>query len=154
MYDQNAIDRLVEYIRSLDGIGDKEKLSALVKEEFHLAQDRKVFYCPDFAVRFSKSKGKRMGNTVLSLSALKKYDDAPFIVCIVTPSRNYLMLANSTFLKKISHSSQDLRVDNIRGSFNGGDIMAEFDSLENSPENFRRLFAYHEGSAFFIITVI
>ena len=66
-----------------------------------------------------------MSNTVLSLSALQKYDDKPFIVCIVTPDTNYMMLANSTFLKKISHSSQELRVDNIRGSFNGSDIMIE-----------------------------
>ena len=40
-----------------------------------------------------------------------------FIVCIVTPETNHLLLSNSTFLKKISHSSQELRVDNIRGIF-------------------------------------
>lgn len=148
MYNRDAINRLVTYIQKLDGIADKEKLSSLVKEEFNLTQDRKVYYSPDFAIRFSKSKSKRMSNTVLSLSALQKYDDAPFIVCVVTPQTNHMMLANSTFLKKISHSSQDLRVDNIRGSFNGSDIILNFDSMENEPDNFQRLFAYHAGLSF------
>ena len=148
MYNRDAINRLVTYIQKLNGIGDKEKLSSLVKKEFNLTQDRKVFYSPDFAIRFSKSKSKRMSNTVLSLSALQKYDDEPFIVCVVTPETNHMMLANSTFLKKISHSSQELRVDNIRGSFNGSDIMLDFDSMENEPDNFQRLFAYHAGLSF------
>lgn len=148
MYNCNAVNRLVAYIQALDGIGDKEKLSSMVKNEFHLTQDRKVFYSPDFAVRFSKAKSKRMSNTVLSLSALQKYDNEPFIVCAVTPDKNYMMLANSTFLKKISHSSQELRGDNIRGSFNGSDIMLEFDSITNEPDNFQRLFAYHTGLSF------
>ena len=148
MYNRDAINRLVTYIQKLNGIGDKEKLSSLVKKEFNLTQDRKVFYSPDFAIRFSKSKRKRMSNTVLSLSTLQKYDNEPFIVCVVTPETNHMMLANSTFLKKISHSSQELRVDNIRGSFNGSDIMLDFDSMENEPDNFQRLFAYHAGLSF------
>ena len=141
MYNCDAINRLVAYIKKLNGIGDKEKLASMVKKEFALVQDRKVFYSSDFAIRFSKAKSKRMSNTVLSLSALQKYDNEPFIVCIVTPEINYMMLANSTFLKKISHSSQELRVDNIRGSFNGSDIMLDFDSIENEPDNFQRLIA-------------
>lgn len=148
MYNRDAVNRLVAYIQRFNGIGDKEKLSSLVKDEFHLTQDRKVFYSPDFAIRFSKASSKHMSNTVLSLSALQKYDDEPFIVCIVTPDTNYMELANSTFLKKISHSSQELRVDNIRGSFNGSDIMQDFNSIENKPSNFQRLFAYHTGLSF------
>ena len=148
MYNRDAINRLVAYIQKMNGIGDKEKLSSMVKNEFNLTQDRKVFYSSDFAVRFSRSKSKRMSNTVLSLSVLQKYDNKPFIVCVVTPDTNHMMLANSTFLKKISHSSQDLRVDNIRGSFNGSDIMLNFDSMENEPDNFQKLFAYHVGLSF------
>ncbi|MCM1524966.1 MAG: hypothetical protein NC120_10965 [Ruminococcus sp.] len=84
-----------------------------------------------------------MNNTVLSLSTLQKYDNRPFIVCVVTPDANHMMLANPTFLKKVSHSSQKLRVDNIRGSFNGSDIMLDFYSIKNEPNNFRKLFDYH-----------
>ena len=148
MYNRDAINKLVTYIHKLNGIGDKEMLSSLVMKEFNLTQDRKVFYSPDFAIRFSQSKSKRMSNTVLSLSALQKYDNVPFIVCVVTPDTNHMMLANSTFLKKISHSSQELRVDNIRGSFNGSDIILNLDSMENEPGNFQRLFAYHVGLSF------
>ena len=59
MYNRDAINRLVAYIQHFDGIGDKEKLSSMVKKEFNLVQDRKVFYSPDFAIRFSKAKSKR-----------------------------------------------------------------------------------------------
>jgi hypothetical protein len=57
-------------------------------------------------------------------------------------------LANTTLLKKISHSSQQLRIDNIRGSLNGSDISKEFEGIANVPENFERLFHIHEGIGF------
>lgn len=148
MYNKRVIDDLVQFIESNDGIADKEKLAQLVQREFHLVKDRSVYYCRDFAIRFSQSEHKRMGNTVLSLSALRKYDDNPFIVCVVSSKVNYMMLANTTFLKKISHSSQELRVDNIKGSFNGTDIMMEFGSVRNEPSAFECLFAYHSGLSF------
>lgn len=148
MYNASKIDRLISFIHALDGIADKSKIAEAVKNEFSLTQDRKVYACEDFAIRFSKSESKRMSNTVLSLSALQKYDDKPFIVCIVSSRVNYLLLANSSFLKKLSHSSKELRVDNIKGSFNGGDIMMEYNDIENSPENFEQLYAYHSGFSF------
>ncbi len=148
MYNKSTVDRLIGIIEGNNGIGDKEKLSNLVQKEFCLVKDRKVFANDDFAIRFSKSEHKRMSNTVLSLSALQKYDNKPFFVCIVAPTTNYLLLANTTFLKKISHSSQELRVDNIKGSFNGNDIVLDFQGIENDPRNFQSLFAYHEGFSF------
>ncbi len=83
-----------------------------------------------------------------SLSNLRKCDDRPFIVCLVTPTENYCLLANTTLLKKISHSSQQLRVNNIRGSFNGSDIARDFEGITNSPENISRLFDIHAGIGF------
>lgn len=53
------------------------------------------------------------------------------------------MLANTTFLKKISHSSHQLTTDNIRGSFLGHDIAREHSQLVNEPNNFDALFAIH-----------
>lgn len=61
---------------------------------------------------------------------------------------NYLMLSNTRFLKKISHSSQKLRQDNIKGSFNGTDIMREFEGIKNIPENFEFLYSSHENYTF------
>jgi hypothetical protein len=59
-----------------------------------------------------------------------------------------MLISNSTFLKKISHSSQELSINNIRGSFNGSDIVREFNSIENIPENFYRLFLIHKTIGF------
>ena len=148
MFNKDTINRLIRIIERNNGIGDKGTLASIVQKEFSLTLDRKVYYCDDFAIRYSKSQHKRMSNTVLSLSALQKYDDRPFFVCIVASNTNYLLLANSTFLKKISHSSQELRVDNIKGSFNGSDIMMDFDGIENEPSNFEDLYAYHSGLSF------
>jgi hypothetical protein len=51
-------------------------------------------------------------------------------------------------LKKISHTSQLLRTDNIRGSFNGSDIFRSFAGITNEPVNFRRLFDIHREIGF------
>lgn len=148
MYNREAIERLTAFVSSRDGVTDKSGLSRAVQQAFNLVKERSVFYCEWFAVRFCTAASRNFSNTVLALSALHKYDDIPFIVCLVTPARNYLMLANATFLKKISHSSQALRPDNIKGSFNGSDIMREFEGVENIPENFEFLFSSHENYTF------
>ena len=101
-----------------------------------------------FAIRFCKSASRNFGNTVLALSALHRYDAIPFIVCLVTPICSYLMLANTTFHRKISHSSQELRRDNIEGSFIGSDVMREGEGVENIPENFEFLYNSRENYTF------
>lgn len=148
MYNRNLIDDFIGTINQFHGIADKAALASRIQRQYGLVKDRSVFYCKWFAVRFCKSNSRAFGNTVLSLSGLQKYDDRPFIVCLVTPSENYLMLANSTFLKKISHSSQELRIDNIKGSFNGSDIMRFYEDVENCEENFEFLFTSHENYSF------
>jgi hypothetical protein len=143
-----TLKSFVDFVSKNDGINDKRKLCRMVVEKYGLTQDRSVFYCPDFAVRFSSSKSSSFGNTVLSLSNLKKVDDRPFVVCLVTPATNYCFLANTSLLKKISHSSQKLRVNNIKGSFNGSDISRELDGIPNNAENLERLFNIHAGIGF------
>ena len=148
MYNREVIGRLVTFVSSRNGVTDKSSLSFAVQQAFSLIKERSVFYCEWFAIRFCTATSRNFSNTVLALSALHKYDDIPFIVCLVTPTRNYLMLANTTFLRKISHSSQELRQDNIKGSFNGSDIMREFEGVENIPQNFEFLFTSHENYTF------
>jgi hypothetical protein len=121
----------------------KDKISKATAKEFSLTKKRSVFYCDEFAVRFSSAAGQSFSNGVLSLSALKQYDQSPFIVCVVRPEGVELLLANSTFLKKISHSSQQLRIDNVRGTFLGRDILREYEGIDNRPENFDELFDMH-----------
>jgi hypothetical protein len=144
----NSLKELVNLIRANDGINDKGRLSRVIYDNFTLTKDRSVFYCDDFAIRFSSSARLSFGNTVLSLSNLKKFDDRPFIVCLVTPTINYCMLANTTFLKKISHSSQELRSNNIKGSFNGSDIVRNFEGIDNNESNLQRLFEIHAELGF------
>jgi len=139
---------LIDYLKSKDSIGNKAVLIDDVQKQFKLTRDRSVYYSEHFAIRFSSSHSSSFSNTVLSLSNLQKYDELPFLVCLVTPQKNLVYLANTTFLQKISHSSQQLREDNIRGSFNGSDISKEFNGIENSPEHFEDLFAIHEELGF------
>ncbi|MEK9134932.1 MAG: hypothetical protein AAB451_01395, partial [Patescibacteria group bacterium] len=138
----------INFIKSKDGIGNKATLIDEVQKKFKLTKDRSIFYSKHFAVRFSYSASGGFSNTVISLSNLQKYDDKPFIVCLVTAKENILYLANTTFLQKVSHSSQELRVDNIRGSINGSDIVKLFERLDNSPENFEKLFNIHTEIGF------
>lgn len=144
----SAIDQLVTFLHGHNGINDKSRLSSLTLQRFSLTKDRSVFYCNEFAIRFSSSGSAAFGNTVLSLSNLQKFDDRPFLVCLVTPTVNHIFLANTTLLKKISQSSHELRQNNIRGSFNGSDITREFQGISNIPENIDRLFNIHSGLGF------
>lgn len=140
--------QFINFIKSKDGIRNKSSLISEVQNIFKLTKDRSVYYSKHFAVRFSYSASSGFSNTVISLSNLQKYDDKPFFVCLVTPKKNILYLANTTFLQKISHSSQRLRIDNIRGSINGSDIVKKFDEIENAPQNFDKLFRIHAELGF------
>jgi len=95
-------------------------------------------------MRFSHVSGSAFSNTVLSLSPLTPVDHQPAVVCIVGPAGLRFMLMNATFLRKVSHSSHELRADNVRGSFNGSDVVSNYAGLNNEPANSRELFAMHE----------
>ena len=148
MYNKAAIQELVDEIKKYDGIADKNKLEIIIKEKFDLSKDRSIYYCDDYAVRFCQGENTKLSNTILALRKIQKYDSRPVIVCIVSSKENYLLLMNSTFLKKVSHSSHTLRVDNIRGNVNAPDIMKTIGDLKNCPENFEELFAIHEEFSF------
>lgn len=138
----------VNYIVESAPKHNKQSVENAVCQKYRLIKDRKVFHNEYFAVRFSysKSDSESFSNTVLSLSALEKYDSIPFFVVLVRQnSDNLMLLSNTTFLKKVSHSSQELSTTNIRGSFNGSDIMREYNGLRNSPTHFDELFCIHQG---------
>ncbi len=136
---------LSEFISSHDGITSKRDLEKIVAEKFNLKLNRSLYINLSFAIRFSQSKNNSFSNTVLSLAKIKYFDDIPLMVCLVTPSKNYLFLINTTFIRKVSHSSHNLRVDNIKGSVNGSDILKDLNGLANIPENFEKLFGIHSG---------
>jgi len=141
---------IVALIRKHDGINDKNALAKLVGKKFSCTKDRAIYYTDSFAIRFLQTKveGHSVSNTVLSLSTLQKYDNKPIIVCISAKRENILLLANTTFIKKLSHSSINLRIDNIVGSFNATDIFRSWGGISNIPENFEELFAIHQNFTF------
>jgi hypothetical protein len=136
----------IEFIRQF-----KDAHPAATKAEVQLAfttrfkpvRARSVFLGYGYAMRFCEASTGSFSNTVLSLSALQTHDARPFVVVIIRKRTVDFLLANATFLRKISHSSLQLRADNIKGSFNGSDIMTEYEGLANCPENFERLIAQH-----------
>lgn len=144
----NICKDFIHYIVAAAPKHNKAKVEDAVMQEFNLVKDRKVYHNQYFAVRFcySKYSSGSFSNTVLSLSKLEKYDKIPFFVVLVRKANdNMVLLANTTFLKKISHSSKELTMTNIKGSFNGSDIMRDCYDVTNAPDNFDYLFAIHQG---------
>jgi hypothetical protein len=124
----------------------KAESERLIEKNFSLRKERSVFVGDGYALRFSEVRGESssFSNVVLSLSALKKYDENPFIVIIVRQDSIEFLLSNTSFLKKISHSSHTLSMTNIKGSFLGHDIMSSFNQIKNQLQNFESLFKEHK----------
>lgn len=137
----------LEFIREFrvrNPTASKQQIAAATAQAFGLTKRRSVYVGEGFAIRFSTASGASFSNVVLSLSALRNYDDGPFVVAIIRPDTTEFLLANTTFLKKISHSSHQLRVGNVRGSFLGHDILRQYEGIDNRPENFGELFTLHQ----------
>jgi len=145
---EKAIEELIAFLQTINKLNDKAKVAELVQIKFSLTLDRSIYYSDNYALRFSASDSENFGNTVLSLSALQKYDERPVIVVLVMPSDIKLLLANTTLLKKISHSSHALTITNIKGSFNGSDISRELSGITNEAKNVVRLYRIHQPIGF------
>jgi hypothetical protein len=114
---------------------DKAKIQQAYVERFHPEKRRSLFIGKGYSIRFAETQGPSFSNTVLSLSALQKVDDCPVVICVVSPKNVRFLLANASFLAKVSHSSHHLRVDNVKGSFNGTDILTAYEGIENTPRS-------------------
>ncbi len=145
----NIVHDFVNLIINNKEVNTKEEMIDIVCKQFPMVKDGRAVYHTDFfAVVFCYSKNNSFSNVVLSLSKLEKYDCIPcFVVLVKKDLDNVIYLMNATFLDKISHSSNDLRIDNIRGSLLGSNIRKELPEIEkrNAPEHFDELFSYHQG---------
>lgn len=143
------VHEFVNFIENNKSINTKEELISIVNNRFNLIKDGRAIYHTDFfAVVFCYSKNNSFNNVVLSLSKLEKYDRIPcFVVLVKKNLDNCIFLINSTFIEKISHSSQKLSVTNIKGSFLGCNIRKDISEIkkQNTPPFFDDLFAYHQG---------
>ena len=144
-----TVHEFVRLIENNQGVNTKEEMIDIVCQKFAMVKDGRAVYHTDFfAVVFCYSKNNSFSNVVLSLSKLEKYDHIPcFAVLVKKDLDNVIYLINTTFLDKISHSSNDLRVNNIRGSFLGSNIRKELADIgkRNQPADFDDLFSYHQG---------
>ncbi len=138
----DAVTLLLE-LKSEQPRANKAQIEAAFLKRKGFKKERSVYVGNGFAIRFSEANTGSFSNVVLSLSALQKYDANPMVICVVRPDRLDFRLANATFLKKISQTSHNLRVDNIRGSFLGNNIMDEYEGIPNRPDHFDELMAVH-----------
>ena len=124
----------------------KKDLEVFLVQTLNLNKQRSVFTCDNHSFRVSQVRGNTKGfsNVVLGLSTLLKYDDKPFVVIVVRDNTLQFLISNTTFLKKISHSSHTLTTQNIKGSFLGHDIYSEYAGIKNTEKNFRTLFNIHQ----------
>lgn len=141
---QEAIDFIRQRKQEDISLG-KESIQAAYVARFNPQRFRSVYAGDGYALRFSEARTGAFSNTVLSLSALQMHDSRPFVVVVVRERTVEFLMANASFLRKISHSSLHLRQDNVRRSFNGTDIIVEYEGVRNRPENFDELFALHEA---------
>lgn len=138
----DAVTLLLELKRKQPN-ANKAQIEAAFSNRANLKKERSVYVGNGYAIRFSEANTGSFSNVVLSLSALQKYDANPMVICVVRPDRLDFRLANATFLKKINQTSHNLRVDNIRGSFLGSNIMDEYEGIPNRPDHFDELMAFH-----------
>lgn len=142
---RDFIDTIVRNV----AIETKEELITAVMKRFPMVKDgRSLYHTESFAVVFCYSKNNAFSNVVISLSKLEKYDGIPCFVVVVKRGRpNAVYMINTTLIDKVSHSSKDLRVDNIRGSILGSNIRKQIPEIgkNNIPEDFDALYSYHQG---------
>lgn len=125
----------------------KADLAQHVARHFDLRKARSVYYSDDFAIRFAHASGDSFSNCVVSLAVIKEFDSVPFLVCVRRRDRVETLLANATLIKKVSHSSHQLSMTNIRGTILGHDIMRDLNGVANVPQNFANLYAAHVAAS-------
>jgi hypothetical protein len=143
---KQTVDELVRFLQDFEKKSPgctKAEIELATQRHFGLLKKRSLYTCDHFVVRFSTANTGSFSNVVLSLSAIQPFDHLPFIVCVVRPTGIDLLLANTTFLKKISHSSHELRLNNVKGSFLGHDIIRDYEGISNAPANFPNLCSIH-----------
>jgi hypothetical protein len=140
--DFSILDEIIEMSKGFTVPYNKQTIVNSVVKKFNLSKKRRVYFNDLISIRFSSAK-TGYSNTFLSFQKILNNDSKPLVSCIIREDKVEFLLANSTFINCISHSSKNLSVDNIRGSANLSNIVREFSELKNEPQNFPRLFELH-----------
>ncbi len=136
------IDEIIEMSKTFTIPYNKQSIVESIVKKFKLSQSRKVYFNDKISMRFSSAKSG-YSNTFLCFRKILDNDSKPLIACIIRENSLEFLLANTTFINCISHSSKNLSVDNIKGSANLSNIIKEFSQIKNEPRNFPKLFEMH-----------
>lgn len=146
------LNEILAFFDSTQSILEKSTLADQFVKKFNAIKVRSIYDVPNniASVRFSQSKtaSDHISNTVISLKAIMPRDDHPVLSVLVTPGANYIKLMNSTFINKLSHSSQALTVNNVVGSINYSDILKSFEGIPNDSHHVYPLFELHSEHTF------
>jgi len=153
-----ALEQLEELSRRPDLATTKAELVERLKAELNLASSgRSKSLCIGAHIvvkaidaRAGKT-GQRIPNTVLSLRRLGEFDDRPVIGAAVRSDGVDWFCMNSTFITQVSHSSNHLSTERVRGSFLGTDVANELVAadgtssrkLAKTVSNLSALYAWH-----------
>lgn len=137
------LDKIIELSKSFQKPFQKQLIVDKIEQEFCLLKDRKLYFNDNLALRFSDAK-TGYSNTFLGFQKILDHDEKPLIACIIRNDHLEFLLANSTFINCISHSSKNLTDKHIRGSANLSNIIREFSSVKNEQKNFAKLFEMHK----------
>lgn len=126
--------------------GTKEDFCAVAAQRFALTRKGALWVGNDLCIRANQSRGEAFTNTVVSVRKLLQYDDRPIVACQLFPGGLRLLLANTTFVTKVSHSSHGFRTEHPIGSILGTDIAPQHAGIVNEPGGFARLWALHAAA--------
>lgn len=140
--DFSILNEIIEMSRTFTTPFNKQTIVDSIVKKFRLSKSRKLYYNDKISIRFSSAKSG-YSNTFLGFQKILENDLKPLVACIIRTNSIEFLLANSTFINCISHSSKNLKFDNIKGSANLSNIIREFSELKNEPKNFPKLFELH-----------
>lgn len=138
----SIIDKILELSKTFKIPFQKQTIVNILEKELGLKKNKKVLYATNVIFRFSSAK-RGYSNTFLSFQRILDYDEKPLIACIIRNDSFEFLLANSSFISSIPHSSKNLTTKNIRGSANLTSISRVYEGLKNEPSNFAELFKKH-----------
>jgi hypothetical protein len=127
--------------------GSKRRLADAVIAKSDLQLDKALLVGSQCVLRISQMQ--ESGNESNALAAFHKicdYDDKPVLVCLMTSRGMRLLLANTTFLEKVSERSYKLAADNLVGGVLESDLLSAVNGVANLPANFEALWATHTAS--------
>lgn len=141
--DFSILNEIIKLSKDFSVPYDKETVVDAIVKKFNLSAKRKIFQNKDISIRFSNVKNGGYSNTFLGFRQILENDDKPLIACIIRTNEIEFLIANSTFVTRISHSSKILELLKIRGSVNLSNIIKSFSGYSNEPKNFEELFKLH-----------